>query len=218
MRSGRGIDGDLVLIQLNGETGFGKTRLLDELARELDGRPRSAGRCAPRSNSTCRTCRSPALCAMRARARPGTSSATRRSAGSSRSSTSVHRPPRHRRRRRARSARRPRGRSRAAGAARRRSPVGRPEHDRGAELPAKPPARSARRGGPRPFGRRPRRPITASGSLTPDLVIDLEPLDADDVDQLGIPNLYETTGGNPRFVAEAMRTGERRRRRASPKR
>jgi DNA-binding SARP family transcriptional activator len=45
-------------------------------------------------------------------------------------------------------------------------------------------------------------------SLTPDLVIDLEPLDAEDVGRLGIPDLYELTGGNPRFVAEAMRTGE----------
>lgn len=45
-------------------------------------------------------------------------------------------------------------------------------------------------------------------SLAPDLVIDLEPLDAVDVSRLGIPDLYELTGGNPRFVAEAMRTGE----------
>ena len=45
-------------------------------------------------------------------------------------------------------------------------------------------------------------------NLRPDLVIDLEPLDAEDVQRLGIPDLYETTGGNPRFVAEAMRTGE----------
>jgi DNA-binding SARP family transcriptional activator len=45
-------------------------------------------------------------------------------------------------------------------------------------------------------------------SLTPDLVIDLEPLGAEVVDPLGIPGLYEATGGNPRFVAEAMRTGE----------
>lgn len=45
-------------------------------------------------------------------------------------------------------------------------------------------------------------------SLTPDLVIDLEPLGAEEVGALGIPDLYELTGGNPRFVTEAMRTGE----------
>ena len=51
-------------------------------------------------------------------------------------------------------------------------------------------------------------PDHALWSLTPDLVIELEPLDPEEVGWLGIPDLYEITGGNPRFVAEAMRTGE----------
>ena len=51
-------------------------------------------------------------------------------------------------------------------------------------------------------------PDHALWSLKPDLVIDLEPLGAEDVRRVGIPDLYEVTGGNPRFVAEAMRTGE----------
>jgi hypothetical protein len=45
-------------------------------------------------------------------------------------------------------------------------------------------------------------------SLEPDLTIDLDVLEREDVDRLGIPELYERTGGYPRFVAEAMRTGE----------
>jgi DNA-binding SARP family transcriptional activator len=44
-------------------------------------------------------------------------------------------------------------------------------------------------------------------SLRPEALVRLEPLTADDLAPLGIPELYETTGGNPRFVAEALATG-----------
>ena len=47
----------------------------------------------------------------------------------------------------------------------------------------------------------PGRPL---GSLRPDTVIRLEPLSADDLAPLGIPDLHEATGGSPRFVAEAL--------------
>jgi DNA-binding SARP family transcriptional activator len=40
--------------------------------------------------------------------------------------------------------------------------------------------------------------------LTPDTLIRLEPLSASDLAPLGIPELHESTGGNPRFIAEAL--------------
>ena len=47
----------------------------------------------------------------------------------------------------------------------------------------------------------PGRPL---GTLRPDTVMRLEPLSADDLAPLGIPDLHEATGGSPRFVAEAV--------------
>jgi DNA-binding SARP family transcriptional activator len=44
-------------------------------------------------------------------------------------------------------------------------------------------------------------------SLQPDLLVALEPLTADDLAQLGLPDLHAATGGNPRFVAEAVKSG-----------
>jgi DNA-binding SARP family transcriptional activator len=44
--------------------------------------------------------------------------------------------------------------------------------------------------------------------LKPDLLIQLEPLSPDDLAPLGIPGLHESTGGNPRFVTETLRCGE----------
>ena len=41
-------------------------------------------------------------------------------------------------------------------------------------------------------------------SLKPDKLVRLEPLARDDLAPLGIPDLHESTGGNPRFVAEAL--------------
>lgn len=40
--------------------------------------------------------------------------------------------------------------------------------------------------------------------LSPDTVVRLEPLSADDLAPLRIPGLHESTGGHPRFVAEAL--------------
>jgi DNA-binding SARP family transcriptional activator len=40
--------------------------------------------------------------------------------------------------------------------------------------------------------------------LSPDTLVRLEPLSADDLAPLGMPELHEATGGNPRFVTEAL--------------
>ncbi len=44
-------------------------------------------------------------------------------------------------------------------------------------------------------------------NLRPDMLVALEPLTAGDLAPLGLPNLHATTGGNPRFVADAVRNG-----------
>jgi DNA-binding SARP family transcriptional activator len=46
-------------------------------------------------------------------------------------------------------------------------------------------------------------------SLHPDLLVQLEPLTAADLAPLGLPDLHATTGGNPRFVADAVANGPR---------
>jgi DNA-binding SARP family transcriptional activator len=43
--------------------------------------------------------------------------------------------------------------------------------------------------------------------LTPDALVQLEPLTAADLAPLGMPDLLEATGGNPRFVTEAIARG-----------
>jgi DNA-binding SARP family transcriptional activator len=50
--------------------------------------------------------------------------------------------------------------------------------------------------------------------LQPDTIVPLEPLTEEELAPLSIPGIYESTGGNPRFVAEAVRCG----RRAAPSR
>ena len=45
--------------------------------------------------------------------------------------------------------------------------------------------------------------------MKPDALVQLEPLGPADLAPLGIPNLHELTGGNPRFVAEAILNGNR---------
>jgi DNA-binding SARP family transcriptional activator/CheY-like chemotaxis protein len=45
--------------------------------------------------------------------------------------------------------------------------------------------------------------------LRPDLVLRLEPLTATELAPLGIPDLQEATGGNPRFLAAAIANGNR---------
>jgi predicted ATPase len=47
------------------------------------------------------------------------------------------------------------------------------------------------------------------GRLAPDMLLRLGPLSASELAPLGIPELHETTGGNPRFVAEALANGHR---------
>jgi hypothetical protein len=44
----------------------------------------------------------------------------------------------------------------------------------------------------------------------PDRVLRLEPLSHSDLAALGIPDLHEATGGNPRFVTEALANGSPR--------
>jgi DNA-binding SARP family transcriptional activator len=43
--------------------------------------------------------------------------------------------------------------------------------------------------------------------LTPDTLVRLEPLTAADLEPLGMPDLIQSTGGNPRFVTEAIAGG-----------
>jgi DNA-binding SARP family transcriptional activator len=43
--------------------------------------------------------------------------------------------------------------------------------------------------------------------LRPDTVIELRPFTPGDLESIGIPGLFETTGGNPRFVADALANG-----------
>jgi hypothetical protein len=45
--------------------------------------------------------------------------------------------------------------------------------------------------------------------LQPDARVRLEPLSSTDLEPLGIPALHESTGGNPRFVAETVGNGDR---------
>jgi len=45
--------------------------------------------------------------------------------------------------------------------------------------------------------------------LQADPLVRLEPLSSTDLEPLGIPDLHESTGGNPRFVAETVRNGNR---------
>ncbi len=44
--------------------------------------------------------------------------------------------------------------------------------------------------------------------LEPDEVVRLEPLTSEELQPLAMPGLYESTGGNPRFVTEAIRSGD----------
>jgi DNA-binding SARP family transcriptional activator len=44
--------------------------------------------------------------------------------------------------------------------------------------------------------------------LAPDIAVRLEPLSADDLAPLRMPELHESSGGNPRFVAEALANGQ----------
>ena len=44
--------------------------------------------------------------------------------------------------------------------------------------------------------------------LEPDDAVRLEPLTSEELQPLAVPDLYESTGGNPRFVTEAIRSGD----------
>jgi DNA-binding SARP family transcriptional activator len=44
--------------------------------------------------------------------------------------------------------------------------------------------------------------------LSPDTMVRLEPLTAADLAPLGVPDLHESTGGNPRFVTDAIANGD----------
>jgi hypothetical protein len=44
-------------------------------------------------------------------------------------------------------------------------------------------------------------------SLRPDILVRLEPLTAEELEPLGIPELYASTGGHPALVSEVLRCG-----------
>jgi len=46
------------------------------------------------------------------------------------------------------------------------------------------------------------------GRLGPDLTVRLDPLTEDELAPLRMPGLHESTGGNPRFVTEALANGQ----------
>jgi predicted ATPase len=50
-------------------------------------------------------------------------------------------------------------------------------------------------------------PEHVRGRLKPDTVVRLEALSPDELAPLGMPELHESTGGNPRFVTEALANG-----------
>jgi DNA-binding SARP family transcriptional activator len=52
-------------------------------------------------------------------------------------------------------------------------------------------------------------PDHAARRLKPDLLTRLEPLTPAELAPLGVPDLHESTDGNPRFVAQAIATGDR---------
>jgi DNA-binding SARP family transcriptional activator len=200
-----GIDGDLALIQINGESGLGKTRLLEELARGLPGIHLGRATCSPLEQhlayvSLARALRDANLCAPRhverypalRRILPELEvegSVTYRDVDVLESLVALiddHEPV-----------------------------VLLVDDLHWADestIAALAYLKGRRRGRPGALVTTVRRtdapPDHSLWRLAPDLVVDLEPLSAEEVEQLGIAGLYETTGGNPRFVAEALRTGE----------
>jgi DNA-binding SARP family transcriptional activator len=52
------------------------------------------------------------------------------------------------------------------------------------------------------------RPGSAPRQLQPDTIVHLSPLSRDDLAAGGVAELHEPTGGNPRFVADALSTGQ----------
>jgi len=202
----RGIDGDFALIQVNGETGFGKTRLLDELARELSDVRVGRAVCSPleqhlsyvplagslRDASLCAAGHIDQYPALRG-ILPELDTARRAAEFDDVDVLEA-----------------------LIGLVEDHAPVVLFVDD----LQWADPRTIAALGYLQRRGRGPKgavvvtvRPTAAAAdhdlwSLKPDLTIDLDALDPGDVDRLGIPELYELTGGNPRFVAEAMRTGE----------
>jgi DNA-binding SARP family transcriptional activator len=49
--------------------------------------------------------------------------------------------------------------------------------------------------------------LDSSGRLAPDTLVRLEPLTPAELEPLAIPDLHQSTGGNPRFVADALACG-----------
>ena len=223
-RCGRRSTGTLALIQIEGEAGLGKTRLLDELVGELDGCSRRTrellgARAAPPLRAA-RGCAARRARRHRARRRD----ACRRSPRSCPSSSST-RPGREFERGRGRSRRwslliAEHGADRAAA---RRPPVGRLQrrsrlsdylHRRGAG-----PCGGDRRDDS--AGYHERRRTTRSAGWRPDADRPARAaLTPRSSRRCGVPELYESTGGNPRFVTEALASGKRRRpvERRSPRR
>ena len=134
----RGLDGGLALIQIEGEAGVGKTRLLDELERELGRRAASDARAARSSSGICPTCRSRPRSAT-ALAGVELDAARLPALGQILPELALAAPRRGvRRGRGARGARRAGRRARSARAAPRRSACGRPADTRRARLPPTP--------------------------------------------------------------------------------
>ena len=201
-----GIEGDFTLIQVNGETGFGKTRLLDELAREFSDVRVGRAVCSPleqhlsyvplagslRDARLCAAAHVDQYPALRG-ILPELDTARRAAEFDDVDVLEA-----------------------LIGLVEDHAPVVLFVDD----LQWADPSTIAALGYLRRRGRGPKgavvvtvQPTAASAdhnlwSLKADLTIDLDPLDPEDVNRLGIPDLYEMTGGNPRFVAEAIRTGE----------
>jgi DNA-binding SARP family transcriptional activator len=201
-----GLDGDVTLIQVNGETGFGKTRLLDELARELTDVRVGRAVCSPLEQHLpyvplAGSLRDASLCAVRHMDQYPALRGILPELDTVRPSAELDDVD---------------VLEALVGLVEDHAPVVLFVDD----LQFADPRTIAALGYLRRRRRGPKgaivvtvQPTSAPAdhdlwSLQPDLTIDLEPLDRDDVDRLGIPELYELTGGNPRFVAEAMRTGE----------
>ena len=208
----RGLD-DAVLIHVEAEAGLGKSRLLQELTRRLDG-VRVGERPARSSSSTCPTFRSPQRSGRRSTASRSTSDEPRRSARSFRSS----RPPT------------PLGQKfeevevleALVAVVADHGPLVLVLDDLQWADPSTLAAIAYMRR--RGDGLRvaivtaavPRDPLSEAHlrGLAPDTILRLEPLTEAELAPLGMPDLHEATGGHPRAVADVMANG----RPASPSR
>ena len=196
-----------MLVHVEGEAGLGKSRLLDELSRSLDGVRIGRASCSELERHLPYV---PLAAALRRGVETGSSSMPserRRSPRSSPSSRSTRLRAELRGGRGSRGARRRRRRPRADRSPARRSPLDGPQHARGTRLPAAP-QRGSRRGH-RDDGARPpsRRATTRSGASRPTRSSGSSRSRAAELAPLGMPDLHDATGGHPRVVVDAIANG-----------